>query len=286
MNQPRAPKRPRTERARSGAIEVTERDTDLMVLVGLTRIISLDQLARELFVSVDRARRRIRQLFDAQYLIVTLLAATKSNLVSLSRKGADYARSQAPELATQLHTAGPIRLPEIEHHLLGIDARLYAAALGERRQAPLLSWAHGAGTLAMSCGLDAHGLEPEALAQFAVGAERVVIAIEVVSNHKPVATLARRLGRYRAVLREARLDALWVAVADATTGRTVAGLVAEHELGEFVRVLDREHLAARPVRELRERIGSPDGPKGPIGVDTPSADSRDMTSGSTTPARR
>lgn len=263
MTTPRQPKRPRTERRDDCTLVLTTRDTDILLLVGLVGrgLISAEQIGRELFPSEDRSRRRLRQLFDAGYLSLSLVTPTRPNLVSLTRRGLEYVRSQAPELANQIHTAGPLKMSELDHRLLVVDARLYASALGSKRGSPLLTWASGVGLLSMRLGLDAYNVDPDAIAEFSCESGSVAVAVEAVSNIKPVSALARRLPRYGAVARDGRVDALWVAVPDAKTATAVQGILSEHALDGWMRVLDREHLIARPVRELAERGGT-DGPYG------------------------
>lgn len=119
----------------------------------------------------------------------------------------------------------------------------------------------------MSCGLDSYRLEPDALAEFAAD-EKVVVAVEVISSSKPVSILAKRLPRYAALARDGRLDALWVATPATTSAHAVQELLSQHVLDGWARVLPRDHLIARPVHELPERVIH-DGPKGPVGANTP-----------------
>jgi hypothetical protein len=135
-----AVKRSRTARTRRGLPPIGERDLDILTLVGLCRFLTTPQVARDLFPTEDRARRRLRQLFDAKLIAVTLTSSTQPNLISLTREGHEMLKAHRPELAARIRRTGLIRLGELERHLLLVDARLYAAAWGEAQAAPLIRW--------------------------------------------------------------------------------------------------------------------------------------------------
>ena len=65
-------------------IVLTQRDIRIMMLIGLCRYCSTDHIKVEFFpdATICRCRRRLRQLYDAGYLQVTLTSSTKPNLYS------------------------------------------------------------------------------------------------------------------------------------------------------------------------------------------------------------
>ena len=70
----RAPKTARRARKRgTGPVVLTDRDIELLCLVGLCRYVSTNQLAREFFPSLDRARRRMREQLAAEGLVPRML---------------------------------------------------------------------------------------------------------------------------------------------------------------------------------------------------------------------
>jgi len=145
---------------------VTERDLDALVLVGLTRYLGADQLARALFPNSDRCTRRARRLFDEGLLQKVVLSSRRPDLLALTGKGIAFVEKRRPEVADRLRLAGPIRVAGVAHHRAVVDARLYAAGVGELRQAPLTRWS-GAGDSAAAA-LALAGLKPDGIAEFAV----------------------------------------------------------------------------------------------------------------------
>lgn len=234
------PKRPRMVRTPSTAFSPTARDLEVLTLVGLCRYLSTEQIARDCFPSSDRARRRIRRLFDAGYLDVRFTTSTAPNIISLTRRGLEVLQGEFPDLATRLHTSGAIRLNEVERHLATVDARLYAAALGNALAAPLVCWS------ARKEGppedlLLPDGLEPDAIAEFDAESPRRYVAVEVAVTPEALRAVAARLDAYLLV---PGLLVVWVVVRDGGV-QTVA-----RRAGERVVVLERPHLVARPVRAL------------------------------------
>jgi len=251
----RAPKRSRTKRAKNGSVVITKRDIDVMILTGLCRYLSAEQLARELFPSINRCRRRVRQLFDAGLLRITLASSIKSNLVSLTRKGKAVIGEHAPKVAQRIRLLERgINLTGVEHHLGVVDARLYAAALSERLNKPLVHWDNAGGRQGRELGLPHWHLQPDGLAEFARG---VYVAVEVDCGSEPRSVLTDKLERYNGVAHEGTVDALWIVVLGGVQRQqSILGLVENHGLEQWARVMSREHIVARPARDLPARAGN------------------------------
>jgi len=241
------PYRRRATRRTGGAFEITERDIELLALVSLAGYVSVAQIAREFFPSVDRCRRRLRQLFDGRLITVTLASSTKPNLISLTRPGLALVLKRRPELNGRAYLAGAIRLAGVDHHLAVVDARLYAAALGELRGVPLLQWSNAGGTLPRDLGLIDWHLTPDGIAQFG----RSFVGIEVDLNTEPRSVIASKLDRYTGAMKAGLLHSLWF-VARAAPERLVGigGLISERGLSGAVRVLDHALVCARPVVDV------------------------------------
>lgn len=245
---PRRTKRPRALRKPTGAaLALTERDLDVLTLTGLCRYVSTNQLGREFFPTLDRARRRLRSLFDAGYLSITLASSTLPNLVSLTRKGLSAVAETRSGMADRLALAGTIRLAGVRHHLGVVDVRLYAAALGTARDAPLVRWSNAGAARLKDFAFDAAHIAPDGLAEFQAPQGPVAIAIEVDLGTETLAVLSKKWSRYRRIASAGSIDALWVYV-DAGVARRAAvaeGLEA-HNLAAWSRVFGDE-VVHRPV---------------------------------------
>lgn len=246
----------RTTRGAARSFVLTERDLDVLAFIG-TGYVGTAQVAREFFPSTDRALRRLRLLFDAKLTTHTLVSSTHPTLVSLTKRGIAAVAARDAGLADSLRLAGPIRAAGVAHHLLTVDARCYAAALGTLRGAPLIEWSGAGGRLGRELGLDDLGLRPDGLARFAApDGEQPVIAVEVDRGTEALGVIEGKLSRAIPAADDGRLDALWIVVA-AGNGRraTLQHVVDRAGLGEWARVLDAAHLTARPVKELPARDG-------------------------------
>jgi hypothetical protein len=189
-------KRSRTTRTRRSLPPISERDLDVLSLVGLCRFVTTSQVARDLFPTEDRARRRLRQLFDAKLIAVTLTSSTQPNLISLTKEGHELIKAQRPELAARIRRTGLIRLDELERHLLLVDARLYAAAWGQAHDAPLLRWTNNPTVFPAA----------DALAEFAAGDEIASVAIRCCRPHER----GDALERLRVQVEAGVLRAVWL----------------------------------------------------------------------------
>ena len=237
-------------------VVLTDRDIYIMILVGMCRYCSTDQIAREFFPTKDRCRRRLRQLYDADYIAVTLTSSTEPNLLSLSKYGINELRERKPELADRVRLAGSIRLIGVPHHLAVIDSRLYIKALGEKHDTPLLAWSNAGGSLGQEIGLDTW-LVPDGLAELEVDYDIKRIAVEVDCGTESTKVLRNKLERYY------NLDALGIVVNELwfvmATGKqrqnTVTRLVREAGVDSWTKVMSHERLIKRPVQKPSKYVG-------------------------------
>jgi hypothetical protein len=216
-------KRSRTARTRRGLPPIGERDLDILTLVGLCRFVTTPQIARDLFSSEDRARRRLRQLFDAKLVAVTLTSSTQPNLISLTREGHELLKAHRPELAARIRRTGLIRLGELEQHLLLVDARLYAAAWGEAHRVPLVRWTNNPAAFPGA----------NALAEFDAGGQVAAVAIRCDRPHERGETLEK----LRTQLEAGVLRAVWILMKVERSGAELP----------WARRLSSEIVTKRPV---------------------------------------
>lgn len=245
----------RGKKGKAGPVVLTPRDYELLQLVGITRYLSTEQVARELFPTVDRCRRRLRALFDAGLVRVTLAGSTKPNLVSLTRHGLTTLAREDPTLGVSLHLPGVIRLAGIEHHLGVVDARLYLAALARRDGGTVQAFESAAGALGRALGFANGPLRPDAVARLAFADGATTVALEVDTGSEASRALAPKFARYRDILGSV-VEELWV-IASGGPGRLahVAALAAAAGVGEATRILPVELVRARPVVAPPGRVG-------------------------------
>src|SRR3989338_7001549 len=182
----------RARRARP--VVLTERDHQLLLVLGLVGYASTEQLCREFFPSLDRCRRRLRALFDARYIAITIAASTASNLISLTRLGQAALEVTLPEAAEGTRLAGAIRLAGVPHHLGVVDTRLYLAALCRAHGHELIAWSGPGSRRVEALGLE--GVRPDGLAEISGGGRLVRQALEYDRGHEPGKGLVAKLARY------------------------------------------------------------------------------------------
>jgi hypothetical protein len=239
-------------RSKRPVLVLTGRDVDLLILIGLSRYLSLTQAAREFYPSLDRARRRIRQLFDAGLIAVTLTSSTEPNLLSLTKLGQLAVMERVPaDLGSRIHMAGPIRLAGVKHRLAITDTRIYAAHLGRKRGTPLSRWSTAGGELGRERGLDALHLAPDGMAECLTPAGARYIAVEVDCSTESLTVLKSKFERYRQVVRDHRIHGVWLVVIGGQERlANLEKLVAEAELTNWITVVPHELLLVRPIKEL------------------------------------
>lgn len=229
-------------------VVLTERDLDVLTVVGLCRFVSTEQLSRECFPSLDRCQRRLRQLLDGGFVRVTLSASTEPNLVSLTPTGLTLLADRRPEVGSRAHLAGAINLVGVEHHLLLVDARLYLAVLVRSEGGRLLRLEGGQGGLAEELGLRHAGLMPDGLAELQLDSGTVRLAVEADCGTEVGKILAAKLRRYREAFDTEALAEVWVVVSGGAGRRSgIEALARQVGVAEWTRVMTREHVVARPV---------------------------------------
>lgn len=258
----RASKRARYRRSSTTVVAITDRDIELLTFVALSAYVSIEQIARELFPSLDRARRRARALFDAGYLMRWHTPSTMPGIYSVTARGCAVLREARPVLAARIRPSRPHSYVGVEHHLGLVDMRCFAAALGELRRTPLIEWSNAGGELARRLGLDRFGLRPDGVAAFQTpDGGTYAIACEYDASTEAIPVLADKLDRYAKLAHAGILDALWIGVPQ--TGERlsrIARLVIERGLGDWVRLGSRAELVARPPQPLARAaqiIGQP-----------------------------
>ena len=249
-------------RARAPVVVQTRRDLDILTVVGLARYVTTEQIARDFFPSADRARHRVRALFDAGLVTVMVIDSARPNLVALTRRGLSAVLAEAPGLDGRVGLAGAVRLPAIAHHVAVVDARLFAAGLAAREGVPL-RFEGGAGALAAELGLPALRLEPDGVVAFGSGATRATVAVEIDLGSEGLKVLGAKFERYAAAFGSSALDVLWLVV-KAGDGRlaSLRAAVAASRIAERTTVIPHGHLLVRPAAGLPPSggpTGRPDG---------------------------
>jgi len=235
----------RGKRTKGNPVALTQRDFDLLVLIGLCRYVSTPQLAREFFTSIDRCRHRLRQLFNAGLVNFTLVSSTSPNLVSLTRAGLNTAIERQPELEPYLRMSGPIRSSGIVHHLLNNDIRLYVSTLAKTGGMAMLHWSNSGGE---RWGLNEFHLEPDGLCELLVAGETFQLAIEADTGTESLTTLGGKLEKYGKAFEADLLHELWFVVASGEQRkRNVAELISDCGQAERTRLIDHACICARPV---------------------------------------
>jgi len=239
----------RGQRKKDHPLVLTNRDKEILLLAGLCRYVSAEQVAREFFSSDSRARRRIRQLYDAGYINVTLTSSTAPNLLSLSKDGLVHLKDTLPAMAVRMQCAGSIRLAGVQHHLALVDVRLYVAALVGSKGWSLLRWENGAGEMARKLGLGQIRLRPDSLFEIETSRDVLYCGVEVDCGGETMVVLDSKLERYQQVLGDVGLlDELWiVAISGKERRGTIERLVRQAGLEPWTRVLNHGLLLARPV---------------------------------------
>ena len=202
----------------------------MLRLVGVVGYISTEQLARELFPNVDRARRRLRQLCDARYIRVTVTGSRAQNLVSLTPSGRDALEAALGGEVDGLQLPGPIALASVRHHLAVVDMRLALAALRDAGIGELIAWHGGRSRRADEAGFATAKLAPDGLADVRLGNSTGLVAVEVDCATEGTRFLRAKLERYTSLLAVREKTELWL-LAEGTASRVVAVSRLCEELG-------------------------------------------------------
>lgn len=237
------------------ALEVTDRDRQILMCIGVHRYMAVAQLATQFFSSQDYCRRRVRVLFDAGLVAVTLAGSNKSNVVSLTPDGVREVAQVDPDLAATLRLPGTLRAAGLAHHLAIVDCRLYLAALAEAGGPPLIRWLN-AEPVVVGRGTRHPKLLPDGLAELAIGGGVLRLAVEYDAGTESLDVLRRKAARYEQAVGAGDIDEIWFVVAhDGGRLHNIAALAAEAGIGPVTRVMPLAHVVARPVRQPLARVG-------------------------------
>ena len=227
-----------------------KRDIEMFTLVGLTRYMDTNQLAREFFYnkSLDACRKRLRKLYDAGYINITLAGSQTPNLISLTGKGLAVVKQNYPELGDRIRLPGSIRISGLRHHLACVDARLYIKNLCEKQGITFLRWANSNGDVGKDIGLNEFKLKPDGLAEIQTVSGMLVQAVEVDTGTESLKVVGNKLDRYAEAFSEGFLSELWFVVLYGKRRQSaIARQVMKRKLGHKVRIIEHEHIIARPV---------------------------------------
>lgn len=245
----------RNTRAGKQAVVITSRDKELLFLVRECGYLSSEQVAKALFPSLDRCRRRLRQLFDAGYLKVTLLSSTQPNLISLTAKGLTLLKFLLSETASTIHPAGSIQLAAVPHHLARVETRLYLEALSRLERGRLLKWKTGNGVLAEELGFNRVHLAPDAIAELELGGDLIHLAIEIDCATEGEGVLKQKFSKYKELFNFSDVDELWViAAASEQRKERLEELAGAVGIAEKTRVMTLEYIETRPVKLPGTRV--------------------------------
>lgn len=251
---PRSSQRgPRCPLPNGRLLALTERDTEALTFIGVMRLVTAAQILRADigFTSANYTTKRLRALAQAGLIDVVLVHAREPNLYRLTKAGRAVVRARRPETAEHVRPCGVVDVGGLGHQLALVDARLYCAALGRRRRAPLTRWSTGAGEAAARLGLPDLRLVPDGLAEYAVPGGQVVVSVEVDAGTENTRTLRRKFAKYVRAAAETPLDALWLVVAAGSRrAETIQRLLTEAGLLDWSRVMSRAYVNVRPVQEL------------------------------------
>ena len=248
--------RKRGKRAKTHPVVLTERDKNILTLTGLCRYVSTQQMAQEFFPSQDRCRRRLRQLFDAGYLNITLSASTQPNLISLTRLGLNFLQEETPELVSRIRMPGPIRLTGITHHLLCVDVRLWLAGQGKTFDTHLLRWSNSQGDLTKELELKRYHLLPDGLAEIQVQGEIKYIAVEADCGTESLGVLANKLGKYKEAFQDSTLSEVWFVVnSGKDRQQSILRLIHKMGLENHTRIMTQAFIQQRPLNPVPSRVG-------------------------------
>jgi hypothetical protein len=237
-------------------VVLTARDMDILTFTGLCGYISSEQVAREWFKSRDRARHRLRDLFQAGLVDLSIVCSTRPNLVSLTRLGTKTVAKVRPSVKARLKTTRAIPVAGLEHHLAIVDARFFAAALRLRTGWCLAAWGGGQGELASELGLPQFRLRPDAAFVLTNHTRTCICCLEVDCGTEGTPVLDSKIERYGDLLGHGGIQELWVVVT-AGVGRqeTLKKLIAKGGLGRWTRFLTPSSINARPVAGFPRKLG-------------------------------
>lgn len=242
-------RRRRTVRDSANRLALTDRDREVLRLVGLAGVLSTDQIRRDLFPSIDRARFRLRKLYDVRLLNRFSYTSSKPDAYLLTQRGLRELEADGRAASISLLRRAPSYSGEAHARLLG-DVLLYLRALvRSTANAELLAWGRGRNAKVWSrSGLKGTGVVPDGMAVVASDGGEATLAIEADCATESVDTLSRKWCAYSAA---SVVDELWVVAAGGA--RRLDAI--QRSLGEFplvrtrTRLFDAQLVRDRPVRQ-------------------------------------
>lgn len=227
-------------------VSLTPRCLEVLYCIATLGRVSTEQVAREFFPSVDRARRRLRQLTDARLLDAVLVSSQSSNILTARRETLLALADQGFDVSG-LKPATPPRLSAVFHELLVVELRLYCANLQSAGHGELLGWDAGRGESARALGLSQARIAPDGILRLRLGSTEGLVVAEADCGFEDAA-LAEKLERYGLWLPTQTRTELWlVAEGSEARLRRVATLCNQAGISRFTRLLTPQHLKARPT---------------------------------------
>ncbi len=248
-------RRRRAVRHAGARLSLTDRDWDLLELVGAARYVSVRHIALAFFPpGSDRATRRIRALYDAGFLRLTVTSSTEPALVSLSPDGLDALWDRLGDEDPRVGLAGAIPLGGVAHHLLLVSARLWAAGLAEVGKPRLLSWNSGSSEAAVAA-LGGAKVRPDSMAEFLLSSGNVMTAfVEGDTGTQRQGVIAGKASRYLPILTAAPRRELWFATAgSARREELLAAACRDAGIAGRTRIIGADVLHRRPC-EVPARV--------------------------------
>lgn len=258
--------KPRTNRVRCPtlAIELTERDGQILMFIGVARYVTSRQVALEFFPSEDRANQRIRKLRDARYIAVTIAGPHQPQVLSLTAKGVQVVAEVDAGLAERLRLPGTLRAAGLDHHFGIIDVRMYLAKLAAAKVQRVLCWSNAGGELHQEAGLSHLKLVPDALVDVEHRDGVLRLAVEFDSGGEVLDVILRKAARYARARDEGLVDEVWfVAGGQHQRLANVAAMLARGGVGDGARLFPHAHVLARPVADPPPMVGEQDWASGP-----------------------
>ena len=245
---------------------LTERDREILMLIGVMRYVTSRQIALEFFPTEDRANQRIRKLREAKYVAITIAGPHQPQILSLTARGVGAVAETDSNLAGQLRLPGTLRAAGLDHHHGINDVRLYLASLVAQRGWRIACWSNAGGELHKGAGLLQLKLVPDALVDIDAEHGDAVfrLAVEFDTGDEGLDVILRKAAKYARAQADGLVGELWF-VADGQKQRlaNVAATLLRAGLGDGARVFPHASVLARPVIAPPPMVGAQDWASGP-----------------------
>ncbi len=236
-------------RIRRNGMVVTARDLTALQCIGRHQYLSTAQIARDLFPSLDRARRRLHALAKHGCVDRFVIDSRQPHVHRVTRRAVSLLENAG------LTTAGivlPRRAPSLlglTHQLTLADTLLWLEQLGvQTPEIVSVWWRRGRDHAIRRLGLSEWKLVPDAVARLEYESGHTVIGIEVDCGTEGAPILRMKWERYAAAMEAGVLGELWIAVE--STGTRLQRIAAQVEaagIAERTRLMDRGHTIGRPA---------------------------------------